>query len=91
MHHQNLSYKKGVAGPPTPVSILLSHCGWDPILELQLEDWLSLRPKRPSRSRAIRFLLRNALAAEQEREDSSSDQKTAEQEHEGPCGDQNTG
>jgi Arc/MetJ-type ribon-helix-helix transcriptional regulator len=58
---------------------------------LQLEHWRSLRPKPPSRSRAIRFLLRNALAAEQEREDSSSDQKTAEQEHEGASADQNTG
>jgi hypothetical protein len=48
-------------------------------LELQLEDWRSLRPKPTSRSRAIRVLLRRALAAEEEREDGSSDQKTEAQ------------
>ena len=38
-------------------------------LELQLEDWRSLRPKPTSRSRAIRILLKRALAAEQEHEE----------------------
>ena len=48
-------------------------------LELQLEYWRSIQPKLPSRSRAIRVLLSRALAAEEEREDGSSDQKTEAQ------------
>jgi Arc/MetJ-type ribon-helix-helix transcriptional regulator len=48
-------------------------------LEMELEHWRNLRPKPPSRSRAIRVLLRRALAAEKEREDGSSDQKTEAQ------------
>ena len=40
-------------------------------LEKELNHWRSLRPKPPSRSRAIRVLLRRALAAEKEREEGS--------------------
>jgi hypothetical protein len=76
MHHLNLSDKKGVAGPPTHVFLIrLSHSGLDcRDLELQLQHWRNLRPKPPSRSRAIRVLLRRALAAEKQREDGSSDE-----------------
>jgi hypothetical protein len=45
-----------------------------PDLELELE-WRTLRPKPPTRSRAIRLLLSRAYAAEQDRKDGSSDQK----------------
>ena len=39
-------------------------------LEWQLEHWRSVQPRAPSRSRAIRVLLRRALAAaEKEREE----------------------
>jgi hypothetical protein len=62
-------------GLPDPVISFRLDCD----LELQLENWRSLRPKPPSRSRAIRVLLRRALAAEKEREDGSSDQKTEAQ------------
>ena len=48
-------------------------------LEKELEHWRKLRPKPPSRSRAIRVLLRRALDAEKQREDDSSDQKTEAQ------------
>ena len=50
-------------------------------LEKELEHWRKLRPKPPSRSRAIRVLLRRALDAEKQkqREDGSSDQKTEAQ------------
>jgi hypothetical protein len=40
-------------------------------LRKELDHWRSLRPKPPSRSRAIRVLLRRALAAEKEREEGS--------------------
>jgi len=43
----------------------------DYYLEKELNRWRSLRPKPPSRSRAIRVLLRRALAAEKEREEGS--------------------
>jgi hypothetical protein len=43
----------------------------DYYLEKELNRWRSLRPKPPSRSRAIRVLLRTALAAEKEREEGS--------------------
>ena len=39
-------------------------------LEWQLEHWRSVQSTQPSRSRAIRVLLRRALAAEKEREES---------------------
>jgi hypothetical protein len=41
-------------------------------LEWELEDWRWLQPKPPSRSAAIRVLLRRALAAEKERKETSS-------------------
>jgi hypothetical protein len=69
--------------PPNPCinSVISLRLGAD--LELQLEDWRSLRPKPPNRSRAIRVLLRRALAVEKEREDGSSDQKTEEPQSSG--------
>src|SRR4051794_12070248 len=60
---------------PDPVISFRLDCD----LDLQLEHWRSLRPKPPSRSRAIRVLLRRALAAEKQREDGPSDQKTEAQ------------
>jgi len=45
-------------------------------LEWELEDWRWLQPKLPSRSRAIRILLRKGLAAaEREREDAETGEK----------------
>jgi hypothetical protein len=61
--------------PPNPCINSVISLRLGPDLELQLEHWRSLRPKPPSRSRAIRVLLRRGLAAEEEREDGASDQK----------------
>jgi hypothetical protein len=51
--------------------------GIDPVVSFRmdyhlgkdLKHWRSLRPKPPSRSRAIRVLLRRALSAEKERQE----------------------
>ena len=65
---------KGAAGPPTRLSIPFISLRLDPDLELQLEHWCSLQPTTPSRSQAIRRLMRMGLAAaEKEREDASKE------------------